>query len=86
MLQKYMAQQKAKQWANSENGDSPSKDFLYVNKQLIAQWCQFKEARKYHAQDEIMVKMLMAQQKKSQMEEERRKRNLFQLHKWDIVR
>jgi hypothetical protein len=61
MLKKYMAQQKAKHLANSENGDSPSKDFLYANKQLIAQWCQFKEARKYHVQDEIMVKMLMAQ-------------------------
>jgi hypothetical protein len=57
-----------------------------MNKSLIPQWINFREARKYHVNEEIHIKTQEALQRKEVMEEEKRKKNLFQLYKWDIVR
>lgn len=57
-----------------------------MNRSLIPQWINFREARKYHVNEEIQIKTQEAMQRKESMEEERRKKNLFQLYKWDIVR
>ncbi len=57
-----------------------------MNRSLIPQWINFREARKYHVNEEIQIKTQEALQRKESMEEERRKKNLFQLYKWDIVR
>lgn len=69
----------------SGSGGSP-KDFIGMNKQVIPQWSQFKDAKKYHIQDETALKVILAKQKKDVLEEERRKKNLFQLYKWELVR
>ena len=69
----------------SADGESP-KDYVFMNKSLISQWNQYKDSRKYNASDETAVKVFLARQKKEFIEDERRKKNLFQLYKWDFVR
>jgi hypothetical protein len=63
-----------------------NKDFMGLNRQLIGQWNQYKEAKKCNASDEFAAKAFHARQKKDFLEEERRRHNLFQLHKWEFVR
>ena len=65
---------------------SPSKDFLHMNKSLVVQWEQYLKAKKAHAKDEFKGKMENASQRKDQLDEDRRNKNMFQLLKWDIVR
>lgn len=70
----------------SNQGNESPKDYIIMNKSLISQWNHFREAKKYHFQDEIAAKTYLAKQRKEEMEEEKRKKNLFQLFKWDFVR
>ena len=66
-------------------GESP-KDHVYFNKSLVTNWQQYKEDKKEAVVDEATMRAMLAKQRKDEMEEERRRRNLFQLYKWDFVR
>ncbi len=65
---------------------SPSKDFLNINKSVLVEWNNFREVKKIHAGDELQAKLHEANIRKKLLDELRRNKNIFQLHKWDIVR
>jgi hypothetical protein len=74
-LKKFMAQIRV-----SEH--SP-RDHVYFNKSLVSHWQQYRESRR---DSESALRGYLAKQRKDELEEQRRKRNLFQLYKWDLVR
>eukprot|EP00347_Sterkiella_histriomuscorum_P006128 403353959 len=66
--------------------DSPSIDFINKNKSIIPHWSYFQGVRRSQFHGDVQQKLILAQQKKEDLQNEKRKKNVFGLVKWDFIR
>ena len=69
-----------------DRNGSPHADYVNINKSVIQNWPQMEQQRRSQISDTIQSKVSLAQYKKETMDQERRKKHMFSLHKWDFIR
>lgn len=69
--------------AEMRGREQSPRDHVYFNKSLVSHWQEYREQRR---DSEGALRACLAKQRKDELEEQRRNRNLFQLYKWDFVR
>eukprot|EP00347_Sterkiella_histriomuscorum_P017647 403348540 len=84
--QTYMNKRYARKGVQHDmSSQSLSRNFITQNKSMLSEWNTIQDEKRYIAQ-ENNHKIMYAQMRKEEIEQEKRKKNYFKLYRWDFIR